>query len=1298
MLVANGAPIHSIGQTSFSIAPNGPPMNALVFDDRDLSRSLVSVADLCNEGLEAHFSKERLDISDGQNTLLSIAKGPKDKFWNLPISCPEAPPMTGFSGSCDDSEQEECLGVIHNSLDAEFVSWWHAVLGSPPVSSLIKALEAGYLSGIPRLTAKIVRDNPPVVLATGLGHLDAKRQGQDSTHKPSKRLLKKWQPPKQDSEWHHELIVSPSENERITDTLYTDCTGAFPYMSFEHSQYVLVSVYRNYIYCVAMASRSAAEYLRAFGMIYNHLAALNVFPTKHVMDNETSSEIEAFLKSKRVQVQYVPPGQHRANRAERAIRIVKDLLVSMLCTAAPSCPIQLWDKSLEQLNVIVNLYRPYGPNPKVSAWLGLMGKPYDFRAHPLAPFGSRLLFHVPASSRKGWAPHGKVGIYLSPAWKHYRAYKIWHVETANTVVSDSIYWDTAPLVLPGASPIELLLAAIKDLGASTTAIFHGTAMDDLQKSKFRLAVHSAAEALKDVAVLAAPDHPQPTLDLEVLNWHSPAAVPAHTGPAPAADSYSALNKLNPVPPKSKRHPAATDVRRIQPEPVETTQAQAQAQPEVPAEPEPVLPDNQAILTGAPQNRVLDTPRSPPKSAKKSQKRQAEAGPEPTIVVQREEPTPPALAPEVLRGEATIAPPPAALPDTADEGPWTQAKTGRRGRNRGVTTPVAVAPPDPGPLEPAPGTQETQPPDLRGLTPAEAEAQGLRKSHRIYNRFVQQNSKQPDFVGNLEDNLRDAAKISWHKAKSGPEAAQWAKAGEEEFDRLVSSKTIAFISQRDMPEGKRAAHLNHVLKRKRDDKGEITYRVRATIRGDQVKFDGDKSAWTAELPAVKIFLSAIVSEDAKAATADISDFYLNSRLPASEYMRVHRSQIPDAVVSKYGLEKLFHNDYVYCRVGQTIYGLPQAGKLAQDRLVAHLASKGFNLAPHTPCLFLHNTRKISFLLYVDDFLIKYHRDEDLDFLFATLRELYSIKTDREAKKFIGISLKFDRTQRSVTLSIPGYVKSLVEKFGIKPEKRVDSPMLPAIWTNRAEQQLVVEDDSPPLNDSEKKRLQKIVGACLWYAMCVDYTMLAAVNKIAINLGAPTLKHMEQAEHMLAYAHFHPNAALVLRASDMSLHVHSDASFHSESEGRSRLAGFFFLGTPQNPPVTPYGGIKAVSTASKIVLYSSHDAEYAAMFQNALDAIELRNTLHDLGYPQSTTTIVADNQKAVEAVNGLVKAKKSKTVKLRYHAVLELVRDGIIKVDWRPGNENLADLFTKALSGKHHRLMRHLYVKDEALISC
>ena len=56
----------------------------------------------------------------------------------------------------------------------------------------------------------------------------------------------------------------------------------------------------------------------------------------------------------------------------------------------------------------------------------------------------------------------------------------------------------------------------------------------------------------------------------------------------------------------------------------------------------------------------------------------------------------------------------------------------------------------------------------------------------------------------------------------------------------------------------------------------------------------------------------------------------------EYMRIPIDMIPDVIMDEYNLCPLIHNGFVYVKIRRGMYGLPQAGCLANDQLIKHLA--------------------------------------------------------------------------------------------------------------------------------------------------------------------------------------------------------------------------------------------------------------------------------------------------------------------------------------------------------------------------
>jgi hypothetical protein len=447
-----------------------------------------------------------------------------------------------------------------------------------------------------------------------------------------------------------------------------------------------------------------------------------------------------------------------------------------------------------------------------------------------------------------------------------------------------------------------------------------------------------------------------------------------------------------------------------------------------------------------------------------------------------------------------------------------------------------------------------------------------------------------------------------------------------------------------------------------------------------------------MQTIKLLLNATVSERAKFMTADIKNFYLDTPLPNKEYMTVQLNHIPEDVQIKYDLIKFAHNGKILMEINKGIYGLPQAGKLSQDRLVTHLAQHGYHQAKHTPCLFKHESRPIAFTLVVDDFGIKYINIADAQHLLTTLRALYEITEDwSEVQKYVGITIKHDRANNKIQLSMPGYIEKALTRFGRTNVKGVDSPILyipPSYGKAMQMMPTPSPSDDIPLTAAEQTWMQEVIGVFLFYSRAIDANMLTALNKLSVQQAAPTKSSLAATERFLQYAKQYQNSYVEISASDMQLQAHSDASYNSEAGGKSRAAGILYFSV--NPNGSLNGIIDVFSTVIKTVCSAVAEAEYASLFLTGHAATSLRHTLIDLGYPQGTTEIICDNTCAVGIANQSIKQKRSKAIDMRYHWIRDQVEQQKMRIIWKPGKDNFADHFTKAQPVWYHKLNRHLFV--------
>ena len=108
------------------------------------------------------------------------------------------------------------------------------------------------------------------------------------------------------------------------------------------------------------------------------------------------------------------------------------------------------------------------------------------------------------------------------------------------------------------------------------------------------------------------------------------------------------------------------------------------------------------------------------------------------------------------------------------------------------------------------------------------------------------------------------------------------------------------------------------------------------------------------------------------------------------------------------------------------GLPQAGILANKLLRRRLLPHGYYKCANTPGLWKHVSRPISFTLVVDDFGVKYVGKEHATHLIDCIKEKYGVTEDWTGDLYCGIKLKWDYVAQTLDISMPGYIKKLLQK--------------------------------------------------------------------------------------------------------------------------------------------------------------------------------------------------------------------------------------------------------------------------------
>jgi hypothetical protein len=151
--------------------------------------------------------------------------------------------------------------------------------------------------------------------------------------------------------------------------------------------------------------------------------------------------------------------------------------------------------------------------------------------------------------------------------------------------------------------------------------------------------------------------------------------------------------------------------------------------------------------------------------------------------------------------------------------------------------------------------------------------------------------------------------------------------------------------------------------------------------------------------------------------------------------------------------------------------------------------------------------------------------------------------------------------------------------------------------------------------------------IYYARAVDPTLIMPLNVLASEQSNATEVTADKVIKLLNYCNTHPETKICYDAFVMILHIHSDASYLSENEAKSRSGGFFYMGnTTKNDKKLTNGAILIISKVLKYVMSSTAKAEIGAVFINSKEGAVLRTTLEELGHTQPPTPMETDNTTA------------------------------------------------------------------------
>ena len=135
--------------------------------------------------------------------------------------------------------------------------------------------------------------------------------------------------------------------------------------------------------------------------------------------------------------------------------------------------------------------------------------------------------------------------------------------------------------------------------------------------------------------------------------------------------------------------------------------------------------------------------------------------------------------------------------------------------------------------------------------------------------------------------------------------------------------------------------------------------------------------------------------------------------------------------------------------------------------------------------------------------------------------------------------------------------------------------------------------------------------------------------------------------------------------------------SADDRKSTSGGCFFLGNNL---------ISWFSKKPNCVALSTAEAEYIAPGSSCSQLLWMKQMLSEYNVEQDVLTLYCDNMNAINISKNPIQHSRTKHIDIRHHFIRDLVEDKVVTLEHVATENQLADIFTKALDANKFETLR------------
>ncbi len=359
------------------------------------------------------------------------------------------------------------------------------------------------------------------------------------------------------------------------------------------------------------------------------------------------------------------------------------------------------------------------------------------------------------------------------------------------------------------------------------------------------------------------------------------------------------------------------------------------------------------------------------------------------------------------------------------------------------------------------------------------------------------------------------------------------------------------------------------------------------------------------------MALAAAEDMELEAVDISMAFLNGDIDTELYMR-----IPEGFEVEGKLHDGEDPKRWVVRLLKGLYSIKQGPHLWALKLHSMLTMLGFQRinCDYSVYVYRHDGVKVFMPVYVDDLLIASNSKAAIQQVKIDLATHFTIHDQGPVQSILGIKVVRDHSAHTISLSQPGYIKSIIDDFNMGDCNPVATLM---------EQNIKLSKTMCPASPEEQAEMKKVpycelVGKLLYLAVATCPDISYAVGILCRFIENPGHLHWGTAKQLLWYLKGMVGLCLVYSSSPLPdrFTTYSDVDLSGNLDNSQSTGGFMVC-----------IGNAAVQWGSRLqphVSLSSTESEYTIASKVGCEVMWMCHLLEEIGYDMSCASpLLLDN---------------------------------------------------------------------------